>query len=63
MIIILLRKYAWARQWWHTPLIPELRGRDRQISEFEAKNKSQWAQTYNPYNPRNREAVPGGSQD
>ena len=24
-----------ARQWWRTPLIPALGGRDRQISEFE----------------------------
>jgi hypothetical protein len=25
-----------SQAWWHTPLIPELRGRGRQIFEFEA---------------------------
>jgi hypothetical protein len=25
-----------ARWWWHTPLTPALKGRGRQISEFEA---------------------------
>jgi hypothetical protein len=32
----LLRMHVEAGQWWHMPLIPELEGRGRQISEFKA---------------------------
>ena len=33
----ILKKTVTSRQaWWHTPLIPALGGRGRQISEFEA---------------------------
>jgi hypothetical protein len=32
----LLKNKIQPRQWWRTPLIPALEGRDRRISEFEA---------------------------
>ena len=35
-VAMLLKSGRVARWWWHTPLIPALRGRGRRISEFKA---------------------------